>query len=330
MLGMALAGLFIARVLYEHQAPWGSWAMLLFTAVFWPQLARWRSRKAADPRKAELDNLLFDTALAGLWAALMHFSLLPSALLITLALVDKLNTGVRNLWLRALPAMLAGLLVGVAFTGGAVNIDTSTAVTLACMPMLIIHTTAVALNGYFLVRRVQRQNRQLEELSRTDVLTGLSARRHWPARAEELLGDSRRSGTPASLLLLDIDEFKLINDRHGHTLGDDVLCRVAEVLSDEVGLRGHVGRIGGDEFAAALAVDLEDGLRIGRRICETVAALRVPEATDLHCSVSCGVAAAGRDIDTLRDWMIAADIALYRAKHGGRGQVQSSEVAVRR
>src|SRR5690606_15982801 len=187
---------------------------------------------SAKSYETERQNLLFDSFQAGIWASLLHFNLLPSALLLTLAVVDKLNTGIRNLWLWSLPAMLLGILLAGASTGFAIHLESSTAVVLACMPMLVIHTMAVSLNGYWLVRRVQRQNRRLDELSRIDVLTGLSGRRHWQAEADSVLAQAQRRDEPACLLLVDVDEFKGINDCYGHTLGDDVLCRVADILRE--------------------------------------------------------------------------------------------------
>lgn len=329
MLGMALSAIFSARVLYENQSGWGSWAMLAFTAMVWPHVALWRTRHRKAPYETELQNLLFDSFLAGVWTGLLHFNLLPSALLLTLAVVDKLNTGIRNLWLWSLPAMLLGILVAGAFTGFAISLESSTAVVLACIPMLVIHTVAVSINGYWLVRRVQLQNRQLDELSRIDVLTGLSGRRHWQAEAEGVLAEAQRRHEPACLLLVDIDEFKGINDQHGHTLGDDVLCRVASILRETTGERGHVGRIGGDEFGVVLWADTALAMQLGQRICRRVAEARFPGSDDLRCTVSCGVALQGRSIDSLRDWMIAADVALYRAKNGGRGRACSSDVSMR-
>jgi len=329
MLGMALSAIFSARVLFENQSGWGSWAMLVFTGLVWPHVALWRSQRSETPYETERQNLLFDSFQAGIWASLLHFNLLPTALLLTLAVVDKLNTGIRKLWLWSLPMMLAGMLVAGMFTGFAVHLESSTAVVLACIPMLVIHTTAVSLNGYSLVRRVQRQNRQLDELSRIDVLTGLSGRRHWQAQADAVLSESRRRDEPACLLLVDIDEFKGINDQHGHTLGDDVLCRVADILRQVVGQRGHVGRIGGDEFGVVLWADASLAMRLGQRICDALAEARFDGSEELRCSVSCGVARYDRNIASFRDWMIAADVALYRAKNGGRGRACSSDVSMR-
>ncbi|MCB1560575.1 MAG: GGDEF domain-containing protein [Xanthomonadales bacterium] len=144
-----------------------------------------------------------------------------------------------------------------------------------------------------------------------------------------MLSESRRRDEPACLLLVDVDEFKGINDHHGHAVGDDVLCRVAGILRQVVGGHGHVGRIGGDEFGIVLRSDESVAMQLGQRICEGVAGARFEGSDDLRCTVSCGVAQLGRSIDSLRDWMIAADVALYRAKNGGRGRACASDVSMR-
>src|SRR3546814_2644654 len=97
-----------------------AWALLLFSGLLWPHMARWRSQRSANPERTERTNLLVDSAIAALWVPLMHFNLLPSALILTLATVDKINTGIRGLWQRSLPGMagaivLGGLLTGFAF-----------------------------------------------------------------------------------------------------------------------------------------------------------------------------------------------------------------------
>src|SRR3546814_87404 len=97
-----------------------AWALLLFSGLLWPHMARWRSQRSPNPERTERTNLLVDSAIAALWVPLMHFNLLPSALILTLATVDKINTGIRGLWQRSLPGMagaivLGGLLTGFAF-----------------------------------------------------------------------------------------------------------------------------------------------------------------------------------------------------------------------
>lgn len=94
ILGMGLGGIAIAAVLREHDAGWPLWTLWAGTALLWPHLALWIALRSAHPYRAEVRNLLFDSLLAGLWAPLMHFDLLPSVLLLTLATVDKISTGI--------------------------------------------------------------------------------------------------------------------------------------------------------------------------------------------------------------------------------------------
>ncbi|WEN16716.1 diguanylate cyclase [Rhodanobacter sp. AS-Z3] len=323
MLGMGLAGLPLALVLLEHHAPIGSWLWGIFTALVWPQLAFWRARRSPKPFNAELHNLMFDSAIAGSWVALMHFNALPSVLLITVATADKINTGVRNLWWRSLPGVLLAILVGGLLTGFAFHPATSMSVLLACLPLMLIHTLGVSLASYRLVRRVQQQNQRLDELSRLDVLTGLDNRGSWQERAEALLQQRHTRQHAATLIMVDVDSFKQINDQHGHILGDDVLCSIAAILRHGHGEAACIGRFGGDEFAIALPTNLAEASVVAERIRHTVEQLNLPQAPGLRCSVSLGLAEATDTDSNLREWIESADRALYRAKQAGRNRASS-------
>jgi diguanylate cyclase len=324
VLGMGLGGLPLAVVLHENGAPLGSWLWLLFTALLWPQLALWLALRSAHPHRTEIHNLLFDSALAGIWAGLMHFNLLPSVLLVTLATVDKISTGVPRLWLQSLPLVLAGVLLGAAATGFAFEPETSLPVILACLPMLLIHTIAVSLAANRLIIRIREQNRQLDQLHRIDALTGLAGRRHWQQRAEAALLALREHGPPATLLMLDIDRFKQINDEYGHASGDDVLRLVAGILRRRLGEDDSAGRFGGDEFAVILAgIGRDSALAVAEGMRRDVGAVApsLPHLAGLDCSVSIGVAEAEPGHGSVREWIEAADAALYAAKRGGRNRV---------
>lgn len=321
VLGMGLSAPPVAVVLAQQGAPVATWAVLAFASLLWPHLAYLRAMRSRDPERSERGNLLLDSAMAGLWVPLLHFNLLPSALIATLATVDKINTGVRGLWLRSLPWMLCGVAAGGIATGFAFQPVTDMPVILACMPLLLIHTLAVSLNGYRLVRRVHSQNQRLDELSRTDPLTGLDNRRQWEAHALDLLQRRRDGRGPASLVMVDIDGFKAINDRRGHAAGDDVLRGVASVLRACIRGDDRAARYGGDEFAVVLATDETRAVEIAERIRDGVRALTFPSEPGLACTVSLGVAAAGTHEASLRRWMVLADSALYRAKDLGRDRV---------
>ena len=324
ILGMGLSSLPVGVVLAQQQAGAMAWALLLFSGLLWPHVARWRSQRSANPERTERANLLVDSAIAALWVPMMHFNLLPSALILTLATVDKINTGIRGLWQRSLPGMAGAIVLGGLLTGFAFAPVTSMPVIIACMPILVIHTVAVSLNGYRLVRRVHYQNRRLDELSRTDPLTGLDNRRQWEEHAQHVLERQRTGQGPATLVMVDLDSFKAVNDVRGHAAGDDVLRSVAAVLRECIGDRGHAVRYGGDEFAVALDVDEPQALEIAESIRRRVGELSFVAAPGLRCTVSLGVASASPGM-SLRRWMAAADSALYSAKDQGRDRVATPD-----
>lgn len=329
MLGMGLSGLPVGVVLWQQGAGWATWVLLALTSLAWPQLAWLRSRASADPYATEEHNLVLDSAFAGLWVSLMHFNVLPAALLLALATVDKINTGIRGLWLRSMPWMFGGVVLGAVLSGFAVQPRTDMQVILACMPILLIHTIAVSLHSYYLIRRVHVQNIRLDELSSVDPLTGLANRRQWEEDATRLLQAWHEGGAAVSLLVVDVDDFKRINDTHGHAVGDDVLCAVAAILRSCVCADSRVGRNGGDEFAVVMPASGELANQVAGRIRRKVEEWRLPGTRELVCTVSIGVAPANAGATTLRRWMIAADVALYGAKRGGRNRVGPAAEAMR-
>lgn len=242
----------------------------------WPHLAHWLAARSRDSYRAELQNLVIDSALAASLVPLMHFSLLPSVMLVSVTTADKISTGVRGLWRRSLLPMLAALLASGLLNGFRVDITTSMNTLLACLPIMVIHTLAVAASSYQLVRRVQAQNLQLDKLSRFDTLTGLGSRAHWQAMASGLLRQPQEQ--PATLLLVDVDRFKDTNDRHGHAIGDDLLRAIASCILATLPAGGHAGRLGGDEFAVVLPLGSAAAARVADSLLAQVQALELPRA----------------------------------------------------
>jgi diguanylate cyclase len=319
-LGMGLASLPIAAVLSEITESVWAWAWMFFVCLIWPHLAYVLARRSANPFLAELRNLKLDSAIIGSCLPIMHFNLLPSAVLLSVASADKVNSGVRGLWMESLPGMILAPVAFGILTGFAFEPRTSMLVILACLPLLIIHTMAVSVSSYRLVRRLRQQNLRLEELSRIDTMTGLLGRGHWEAQAESVLRRQETS-TLVVLMLIDIDQFKEINDQFGHAVGDDVLRAIAAVLRSRIPEGSHAGRLGGDEFCVVMPMALVRAKAVGEQIRVAVGQLKFPEAVDLHCTVSIGMAEPPEARGDLRAWLEHADRALYRAKQGGRNRL---------
>lgn len=174
----------------------------------------------------------------------------------------------------------------------------------------------------------QRKNleRELQRLATTDMLTGIANRRAFLETAESAYAHSRRSGEPLTLLMLDLDHFKSINDRFGHLEGDRALVAFAQAVKSQLRASDAVGRLGGEEFGVLLPLTtLTEGLEAAARILHSVRALELTDDTGqaYRITTSLGVGAFRQSDRSLRDMLDRADQALYLAKRRGRDQIAS-------
>jgi diguanylate cyclase (GGDEF)-like protein len=167
----------------------------------------------------------------------------------------------------------------------------------------------------------------------TDYLTGLHNRRYLQDRLREELVRAERARGELACMMIDVDHFKEINDRHGHLGGDAVLKEIGRRISTVIRGSDTGARFGGDEFAILLSgVGLPESERLGERLHRAVASTPValPSGVEVRLTLSIGVAAAqptagARDFAVLADQLLAAaDDALYRAKRGGRNRLASA------
>jgi two-component system cell cycle response regulator len=163
--------------------------------------------------------------------------------------------------------------------------------------------------------------RELRQLATRDALTGLLNRRSFDALLAEEIERARRLGHPLTLVLLDLDHFKTVNDTHGHPAGDAVLAAIARLLELEVRTIDRVARIGGEEFAVLLMeTTAGEGLVVARRLVTAMRSrpVKISDGVTLAVTVSAGVAGLPTYGEPETGLMAAADKALYSAKRGGR------------
>ncbi len=321
-MGVGLAFLSVAGVFYANQASPLAWAALAFNGFIWPHLAWFLARRSADPYAAERRNLVIDSASAGVWVVLMHFNLLPSALLVAMLSMDKICVGGWRFLARTATAQLIATLATLLLYGFRFEPSTSLTQILLCLPFLTAYPIGVATLTFALARKVRKQNKLLAELNRIDPLTGLLNRVHWEEVVLNELRRHQRLGRPAALLMLDIDSFKPINDEQGHPAGDAVIRGVAGIIGLCVRDVDVAGRYGGDEFGIVLPeADTAQACAVAERIRHSVQAASLGADGSLRCTVSIGLALVGPDLLGSRDWITRADQALYRAKTLGRNRV---------
>jgi diguanylate cyclase (GGDEF)-like protein len=166
--------------------------------------------------------------------------------------------------------------------------------------------------------------KQLRTMAMTDELTRLPNRRHLLSVAHERLDDARRAGTPISVLALDVDHFKRINDTFGHEVGDTVLRRVAQAARGALRHDDHIGRTGGEEFVVVLPhADAAQALEVAERLRAAVERLDWADVdAALRVTVSVGVAERAPADADFAALSRRADDSLYRAKQTGRNRVE--------
>lgn len=200
---------------------------------------------------------------------------------------------------------------------------------------LIIGPVAVLLCGALVVfavklgkelRRRALAEAELAQLATTDGLTGLANRRRFDEVLEREWRRSVRTGTPLSLMVLDADHFKRVNDRYGHAIGDEMLKALAAAVNRCARRPGDLpARIGGEEFSVILPDTAEEGaLFLAEKLRSELASSSIPLATGAipACTVSIGVSTSHAEAESAIALCEAADRAVYIAKRAGRDRVE--------
>ncbi len=167
----------------------------------------------------------------------------------------------------------------------------------------------------------------LEHLARYDSLTQLAKKHHFYERAEEEMARSRRYGRELSLLMIDIDHFKRVNDTYGHITGDETLARVCERIRAHIREADLAGRLGGEEFAILLPeTGSEEAFALAERLRKIIGDAPIEtERAELGLTVSIGVARLNPVVADVAAFIHNADQALYQAKDRGRNRVEMHE-----
>jgi diguanylate cyclase (GGDEF)-like protein len=170
---------------------------------------------------------------------------------------------------------------------------------------------------------------ELRQIASSDSLTGALSRRAWMEKAESELKRAQRYDRPVSILIMDIDRFKTVNDTFGHLVGDIVIKQLSDLASMKIRDTDALGRYGGEEFVILMPeTDLADAMKLAERIRKSFSEIEIPELDGIRSSISIGVAERAKGEVDSKAILERADGALYEAKNGGRNRCMSARWSI--
>ncbi|HBE3090485.1 TPA: diguanylate cyclase AdrA [Escherichia coli] len=191
------------------------------------------------------------------------------------------------------------------------------------LPIIVIYPLLFGWVSYQTATKLAEHKRRLQVMSTRDGMTGVYNRRHWETMLRNEFDNCRRHNRDATLLIIDIDHFKSINDTWGHDVGDEAIVALTRQL--QITLRGSdvIGRFGGDEFAVIMSgTPAESAITAMLRVHEGLNTLRLPNTPQVTLRISVGGAPLNPQMSHYREWLKSADLALYKAKKAGRNRTE--------
>jgi len=323
--GNGLGAIPIASIILERQDGLWAWVLLLLNALAWPALALVLTQRSRQPAVVQFRCMVADSLFGGGWIAFMGLSAVPSALFAALLVADKIAAGGVRLAMRATLALVLGFAITWWALGFPYQPVSSQRTIVLSVPFLFVYGIGLSILSWQLARRVKSQNRQLQRLSRMDPLVELANRGFLIVRAQQALDKAQGQGGFACLLMLDVDDFKRINDSHGHRAGDEVLRHIASTLRAFARPGDTPARLGGDEFVVLLQDCAPiDAMHVAERVRLQLLEAARQATPGIEFSVSIGIAATPRG-GSVEDWLALADRALYHAKRQGKNNASYGE-----
>ena len=322
---VGLAGMFlpIASTLVSHPPPGWWWLVLVGWAFVWPHLAWQIASRAVDPLSRESYNLKTDAVLAGMWVGVMGVNVLPSTAMLMIMCLNLMGAGGPRLFVAGLVLMVVSCLVTLELTGITVSFNSAPLEWWLSLPIIVVYPLLFGWVSYQTATKLAEHKRRLQVMSTRDGMTGVYNRRHWETMLRNEFDNCRRHNRDATLLIIDIDHFKSINDTWGHDVGDEAIVALTRQL--QITLRGSdvIGRFGGDEFAVIMSgTPAESAITAMLRVREGLNTLRLPNTPQVTLRISVGVAPLNPQMSHYREWLKSADLALYKAKKAGRNRTE--------
>ena len=346
--------LMLFSIVGAHMAAHGfglpAWGLAIFLFLVYPHLAYWRAKRAVSPRSLEFNNLLLDSFFFGICAAALGFPVwIAFTLLIGTTITHVLYLGIPSVF-KSIAAIALGAGATILLAGVRLSPETNVPTTLLCIIGLVLYLLSLANVAHSRASKLQESRQklhlsesilnetnaalqarlaqiealqvQLSEQANRDALTGLYNRRYLEVAMARELQRCRQEGHPLSLILMDVDFFKRVNDQHGHAAGDEVLKELARLLKKNSRAVDVACRIGGEEFLVLLpTMPLETARDKAEQYRLAFAATTVMQGgVPIQATLSLGVATCPGDGQTQDELVHSADQALYQAKSAGRNR----------
>ena len=239
--------------------------------------------------------------------------------------INLMGAGGVRLFIAGVVLMVVSCLVTLQLTDIQVVFSSTQLSVLLSLPVLVIYPLLFAWVSYQTVIKLAEHKRRLQVMSTRDGMTGVYNRRHWELLLRNEFDNCRRQQRDATLLIIDIDHFKSINDTWGHDVGDQAIVALTRQL--QMTLRGSdvIGRFGGDEFAVIMCgTPAASAIAAMSRVHERLSQLRLSCAPQVALRISVGVAPLTSETEHYREWLKSADMALYKAKNAGRNRTEAA------
>ncbi|EMV7408062.1 MULTISPECIES: diguanylate cyclase AdrA [Enterobacter] len=323
MVGLGAMFFPISGVLVTHSLSGGWWLLLVGWAFVWPHLAWQLACRSPDPFNREMYNLKVDAIIAGVWIGLMGVNALPTAALVMMIGMNMMGSGGCRLFLAGVAMTVLTALATLEVTGLVITFAPQPLEWWLTLPILVLYPMLFAWVSHRTAIRLAEHKRRLELMSTRDGMTGVFNRRYWETLLRNEFEHCRRSQRTATILLIDIDHFKSVNDTWGHDVGDEAIIAITRQLQLTLRAGDYIGRFGGDEFAVIMSgTTSESAIAAMSRVHERLTKLSLRGAPAARLRISVGVAPWGPQFGHYREWLKAADVALYKAKNAGRGRTE--------
>lgn len=321
-IGLAIGYVCVGAVLWFQHASMSIEVSVALYCLAWPHIGYLKARRSDRAGHSEFGNMIIDSFVGGMIVVAMQFALLPAMLVVLMFTMNNVAAGGWRLLLRGGFACIAGLLMGIAIFGFVIHLQSSYIITITSLPLLVVYPLSLAFMSHATALKLAQRSKELKHLSEHDPLTGLPNRLTFTRHLLEQVEHARLMKCRVSVMFIDLDDFKRVNDTYGHRTGDELLIYVAAQLMTYAGTTEKVARYGGDEFAI---LSTQSTIGAVEKIAAALISLaRQPifvAGVELHAHMSVGISTWPEHGEDSQALMNGADAAMYAAKNSGRNRI---------